>query len=167
MRRVITGTGPDGRSTVLSDGLPPVAFHAAEMSTAAKVDGPWAQPAVAPREAVVHELWALDEHPSLKAEDPTLGLDQADYDVAPGATKWILTEMGPGLVVAMHRTPTVDYAIVITGDVVLGLETNDVRLYAGDTVLVNGVRHSWRAGPAGCVIATVLVGLRPADRFTR
>jgi quercetin dioxygenase-like cupin family protein len=59
----------------------------------------------------------------------------------------------------MHDTPTIDYGFVIRGDVELGLDAGDVVLHAGDAVLVDGVKHSWRAGPDGCVIATVLVGL--------
>jgi quercetin dioxygenase-like cupin family protein len=84
--------------------------------------------------------------------------------VAPAATKWIITEMGPGLVAAMHDTPTVDYGLVVRGDVELGLESGSVRLFAGDAVVVNGVLHSWRAGSDGCVIATVQVGLRASER---
>jgi hypothetical protein len=44
------------------------------------------------------------------------------------------------------------------------LENGSVLLQAGDALLVNGVLHSWRAGPEGCKIATVLVGLRSGDR---
>jgi quercetin dioxygenase-like cupin family protein len=64
----------------------------------------------------------------------------------------------------MHETPTVDYAVLVAGEVELGLEEGSVVLRAGDTLLVNGVQHSWRAGPEGCVIATVLVGLRADSR---
>ena len=52
----------------------------------------------------------------------------------------------------------------MAGEVELILEADRVVLGAGDTVLVNGVRHAWVAGPEGCVIATVLVGLQAGDR---
>jgi hypothetical protein len=39
-----------------------------------------------------------------------------------------------------------------------------VHLYPGDAVVMNAVRHSWKAGPDGCVIATVMVGVRNAER---
>jgi len=164
MRRVITGLGADGRSTVLSDGAPPVAFHAASPAGVAQVGGRWAGQQVATGEAIVHELWALDDRPTRLQEDPTVVLDRPAYDPAPGSTKWILTEMGPGLRAPMHATPTVDYAVILAGQVELGLEDGSVMLHAGDAVLVNGVRHGWHAGPDGCVIATVLVGLRPEAR---
>jgi quercetin dioxygenase-like cupin family protein len=164
MRRVITGLGADGRSTVLSDGAPPVAFHAASPTGMAKVGGLWAGAEVGAGEAVVHELWALDDRPDRLQDDPTVAIDRPAYDPAPAATKWILKEMGPGLQAPMHETPTVDYAVVVAGQVDLGLEDGGVTLHAGEAVLVNGVRHSWRAGPEGCVLATVLVGLRADAR---
>jgi quercetin dioxygenase-like cupin family protein len=52
----------------------------------------------------------------------------------------------------------------VSGDVELGLENGSVHLSAGDMMLVNAVKHSWRAGPDGCVLATVLVGLREDER---
>jgi quercetin dioxygenase-like cupin family protein len=166
MRRVVTGLGADGRSTVMSDGPPPVAFHATSATGMARVGGRWAGRPVAPGEAVVHELWALDDQPSRLAKDPTVALDRPAYDPAPATTKWIITEMGPGLRAPMHETPTVDYAVIVAGQVELGLEDGSVLLQPGDTVLVNGVRHFWVAGPDGCVIATVLVGLRADSRPT-
>ena len=44
------------------------------------------------------------------------------------------------------------------------LEDGSVHLSAGDAVVVNGVEHSWLAGPDGCLIATVMVGLRKSER---
>ena len=41
MRRVITGLGADGRSTVMSDSPPPVAFHATSDTGMARVGGRW------------------------------------------------------------------------------------------------------------------------------
>ena len=164
MRRVITGLGADGRSKVLSDGPPPVAFHAGSPAGVAQVGGRWTGDELGPGQAIVHELWALDDRPERLHADPTVAIARPAYEPAPAATKWILTEMGPALEAPMHETPTVDYAVIVAGQVELGLEDGAVVLYAGDTVLVNGVRHSWRAGPEGCVIATVLVGLRTEAR---
>jgi len=112
----------------------------------------------------VQELWALGPLPGRGQSDPTIGLEQPAFDPAPGHTKWIVTEMGPDLEVPMHDTPTIDYGLVVSGEVLMGLDVGEVRLGAGDAVMVDGVRHSWRAGPQGCMIATVLVGLRAEDR---
>jgi quercetin dioxygenase-like cupin family protein len=162
---VVTGIGADGRSKVVSDGHAPVAFapsrdHAG--SGLARIAGGTVDPGA--RSSVVNELWALGGDPSVTTDDPTVDLDAFSADVAAGETKWIITQMGPGLSAPMHSTPTIDYGLVVAGDVELGLEHGSVHLQAGDAVVVNGVEHSWLAGPEGCLIATVLVGLRDSER---
>jgi quercetin dioxygenase-like cupin family protein len=163
MRRVVTGVGPDGRSTVLGDGPPPSAFHASETSPLTKVDCQ-SIGAIPANQAVVHDVWALSTDVRRGSQDASAGAAEMVFDAPPGATKWIVTEMGPQLFTPMHDTPTIDYGFVINGSVELGLEAGCVVLHGGDAVLVDGVKHSWRAGPDGCVIATVLVGLAESDR---
>ncbi len=169
MRRVVTGVGADGRSTVCSDGHAPVAFAPGPDASGAsgvwslrRVDGGTIDPGRG--SSVVNELWSLTGEPSVSTDDPTLGLESFGVDVPAGETRWIITQMGPGLVAPMHSTPTIDYGLVVAGDVELGLEDGSVHLHAGDSAVVNGVEHSWLAGPDGCLIATVMVGLRAAER---
>jgi quercetin dioxygenase-like cupin family protein len=164
MRRVITGLDENGRSTVLQDGPAPVAFLVDENTQLSKIDEISADMSPGPDHGFVHEVWRLDDQPSVVAADPTAALTQPDFAPATAHTQWILTEMGPGAYTPMHSTPSVDYAVVVSGDVELGLENGSVHLSAGDTMLVNAVKHSWRAGPNGCVMATVLVGLREDER---
>jgi quercetin dioxygenase-like cupin family protein len=164
MRRIVTGADASGRSTVLTDGPPPTAFHSTESSAATTRAGPWTAASVAPREAVVHQLWATGPDVAKGAADPTPAMGAPEFDTPTGATSWIVTEMGPHLEVPMHHTTTVDYGFVARGQVELGLESGPVTLRAGDAVLVDAVRHSWRAGPDGCTIVTVQLGLRVADR---
>jgi len=60
----------------------------------------------------------------------------------------------------MHTTDTVDFDVVISGEVYLELDDGDeVRLKAGDCVIQNGTRHAWHNRSAEkCVIAVTLVG---------
>lgn len=162
MRRVVTGVDDQGRSTVLEDGPPPVAFGASPdaPTSLGRTEGS----GVAPGRAIVHQIWLNGPLPASGTPDPTLGLEAPDFDTPAGATSWIVTEMGPNLEPYMHHTATVDYGIVIRGEVELILETGSVVLRAGDAVYVDGVEHAWRTGAEGCVIATVQVGLRPEDR---
>ena len=65
----------------------------------------------------------------------------------------------------MHTTDTVDFDVVVFGEVVLELDDGvEVVLKAGDCVIQNGTRHAWhnRSGEK-CMIAFSLVG---ADRKT-
>lgn len=43
----------------------------------------------------------------------------------------------------MHRTETIDYAVVLEGEVVMLLDDEDVHLKAGDVVIQRGTNHAW------------------------
>lgn len=68
----------------------------------------------------------------------------------------VLEPFAPG----MHTTDTVDFDVVISGEVVLELDDGkEVLLRAGDCVIQNGTRHAWRnRSEEKCVIAVALVG---------
>lgn len=163
MRRVVTGVGADGRSTVISDDHAPVGFRPGTDGAGdfglVRVDGGAFDPPA--ESAMVSELWALDATPAVTTVDPTLDLRSFLVEVPAGATKWLITQMGPGAGAPMHSTHTVDYGLVVAGDIELLLENGAVQLHPGDAVVMNAVQHSWLAGPSGCVIATVMVGLPP------
>lgn len=60
----------------------------------------------------------------------------------------------------MHRTPTLDYAIVLSGEIEMKLDDDEpLALRAGDVVVQQGTNHAWinRSG-AVCRIAFVLLG---------
>jgi mannose-6-phosphate isomerase-like protein (cupin superfamily) len=77
----------------------------------------------------------------------------------PGMAEVLETE-NPG----MHTTDTVDFDVVVSGEVVLELDDGrEVLLKAGDCVVQNGTRHAWRnRSAANCVIAVTLVGAERA-----
>lgn len=60
----------------------------------------------------------------------------------------------------MHKTPTVDYGIVLSGEIWLELDDGETRhLKAGDIVVQNGTRHAWHnRGDAPAVMGFVLIG---------
>ena len=60
----------------------------------------------------------------------------------------------------MHTTPTVDYAFVVSGSVVLDLDDRaEAELHPGDTVVQNGTRHAWRnRGSEPCRMVLVTIG---------
>jgi mannose-6-phosphate isomerase-like protein (cupin superfamily) len=68
----------------------------------------------------------------------------------------VLEPQNPG----MHTTDTVDFDVVISGEVYLELDDgSEVHLKAGDCVVQNGTRHAWRnRSSSNCVIAVTLVG---------
>ena len=58
----------------------------------------------------------------------------------------------------MHRTDSVDYAIILTGEIYMLLDNEDVHLKASDVVVQRGTNHAWsNCGSETCVIAFVLI----------
>ena len=62
----------------------------------------------------------------------------------------------------MHRTSTVDYIIVLKGEIHAIMETGEKLLRAGDVLVQRGTNHSWSVrGNEPCIIAAVLVSAKP------
>jgi mannose-6-phosphate isomerase-like protein (cupin superfamily) len=58
----------------------------------------------------------------------------------------------------MHRTNSVDYAVVLKGEITMLLDDSDVELKAGDVVVQRGTNHAWsNRGKESCQIAFILV----------
>jgi mannose-6-phosphate isomerase-like protein (cupin superfamily) len=58
----------------------------------------------------------------------------------------------------MHRTETIDYAIVLSGEITMVMDDTDVHLKAGDVLVQCGTNHAWsNRSKEPCVIAFVLI----------
>ncbi len=69
-------------------------------------------------------------------------------------TGGVMEEDDPG----MHTTRTIDYGIVVSGEIDLELDTGEVHLCAGDVVVQRGTRHAWRnRSTQPCTMAFVLI----------
>ena len=73
-------------------------------------------------------------------------------------------EMGAGANVVvgarhpfMHRTDSIDYSIILTGEIYMLMDDEDILLKAGDVVIQQGTNHAWsNRGTEPCQIAFVL-----------
>ncbi len=159
-RRLVTGTGPGERSVVTADGPAPVTG----------MDG---YPGIE-----IARLWSTDGAGVL--DTTGTGHDPAadPFYPPPGGTRFVRISYPPGFGTShpgtsgegagasrlarllMHRTATVDYGIVLAGELTLVLEDgSESVLRAGDLLVQNGVVHGWRnAGQDTAVAAFVLVG---------
>ena len=133
IRRIVTGTDDAGRSCVVSDGA------------ASDV------PAFA-------ELWqSAGGDP--RAGAPGAGGAPARLEPLPGGSSWRVFELPPDEVVAawlerqglpeaersgFHRTDTLDYVMILDGQVTLELDRGAVALGPGDCVVQRATRHAWR-----------------------
>jgi mannose-6-phosphate isomerase-like protein (cupin superfamily) len=174
VRRVVTGQTATGKSVFVSD-------DQVEPTTLQLLPG-----------AEFHQLWGSNEPVALPTDGTrpaapryfppasgfrfgffTLGPDSVttppDLDI-PAALRE-LAEKLPGLGEAMepanpgmHTTDTVDFDVVISGEVWLELDDGaEVRFGPGDCVVQNGTRHRWHNRTSEpCVIAVALLGMARA-----
>ena len=66
---------------------------------------------------------------------------------------------------SMHRTQSIDYAVVIAGEIDMLLDDSEVHLKAGDVLVQRGTNHGWvNRGRENCRIAFVLIDAKePAE----
>jgi len=77
-------------------------------------------------------------------------------------TVFRVVSFGPGVAPRNHRTDSIDYGTVISGEIDMELDGSSVHLKAGDVLVQRGTIHNWvNKGTAPCVIAFVLVAAKP------
>ena len=73
-------------------------------------------------------------------------------------TVFRVVSFGPGVAPRNHRTDSIDYAVVISGEIDMELDTETVHLKAGDVLVQRGTIHNWvNKGTVPCVIAFTLI----------
>lgn len=79
-------------------------------------------------------------------------------DKVPGMADYF--EMSPPAARGMHTTDTVDYGVVVRGEMTLELDDGQIiHLRQGDCIVQNGTRHRWRnPGAEPCLMAFVSIG---------
>jgi len=175
MKRVITGHGPDGKSVFVRD--EPAKGVAMEGVPRFRIDTVWstesvprlppdgADPTALPTRffpAPGGTRFCVVTFPPVadleRAESSGVNLAAAEqrfYGEFPGLAE-TMDPSEPG----MHTSQTVDYGVVLSGQMRLELDDGaSVLLGPGDCVVQNGTRHAWRnPGDRECVMAFVIVG---------
>ena len=171
IRRVVTGHDAEGRSTILRDGPSPnVALlekagglRLTELwaSTTSPADNSGAGDAALRARRIepdrVGSVFRIIEYPPdrlrLKSLDPEAHFASMGASAAHAATR-----RHPG----MHRTDTLDYAIVLSGEIYAVLDTEETLLRAGDVLVQRGTNHAWsNRTEQPCCIAFVLIDAEP------
>lgn len=83
----------------------------------------------------------------------------------PGGTVFRILSLEPGNAPRMHRTDSLDYAVVMSGEIDMELDGGVmVRCRAGDVIVQRGTVHNWvNRGPETCVLAFVLIDAKPVE----
>ena len=141
-RRVVTGHDEAGRAVVISD---------KRMENAAS-----ARPG-----AAASVVWTTDTIPADNSGDED-GAGRAVGTALAGGTVFRVIEYKPGVAPRVHRTDSIDYAVVISGEIDMQLDGSEVHLRAGDVVVQRGTIHNWvNRGDRPCVMAFVLIDAKP------
>jgi quercetin dioxygenase-like cupin family protein len=82
----------------------------------------------------------------------------------PGGTIFRILEFAPGLAPRNHRTDSIDYIVVISGEIDMELDDTAVHLKAGDVMVQRGTIHNWvNRGTAPCVLAVILIAAKSVE----
>ena len=142
VRRVATGHDANGQSTVNID-----------ESTGNVTSGRKGQAATV--------VWTTESFPVDNNGQKDGSHRQTGTTLANG-TVFRVVEFSPGVVSRNHRTDSIDFGVVMSGEIDMHLEAEVVHLSAGDVLVQRGTIHDWvNNGTEPCVIAFVLIYAEP------
>ena len=158
VRRVVTGHDSNGKAVVLSDGPVPV-VHSNPMRAGQLSHEIWKtsamplpiardepEPTAGPRQlhpAPMGTVFRISEVPPETDAVRNLTPEQARAAFRASNAEDASTWGRGGRHPLMHRTETVDYAVVLEGEITLLLDEGEVNLKAGDIVIQRGTNHAW------------------------
>jgi len=171
VRRVVTGHDNSGKAIVLSDGPAPF-VHTSELrpgyasTDVWRTNDPPATIAATEPEPTLGTRRQLPAKQGTVIRINTLVPDETQKFEA-GNVKEIFAGMGNvgastyeknARHPMMHRTETVDYAIVLEGEITMLLDDSEVLLKAGDVLVQRGTNHAWsNRGKVPAKIAFILI----------
>jgi quercetin dioxygenase-like cupin family protein len=146
IRRVITGHDGKNAAKVIIDGT------AANTKT--------------PREGVASTLmWCSDAMPAeIAIGENVEDMGARILGTAPpqNGSRFIVMEFAPGIESEMHRTETIDYIIMLAGEIDMDMDDSTVTLKAGDIMVQRGTNHAWvNRGREPARMAIVLLDAKP------
>ena len=153
VRRVVTGHDASGKAIVASDEV---------MNGVSAPARPYISRC---------EIWSTDKMPVDNSEGAAAAAQRKGFVVRHNyvgsgqGTVLRITEFAPGAPKFMHRTETVDYAILLEGECDLELDDGKtVHLKQGDIVVQRGTMHAWvNNGSVPCVFAFILIDADPVE----
>jgi mannose-6-phosphate isomerase-like protein (cupin superfamily) len=150
-RRVITGHDSSGKPAVMAD----EAIAGVELAEAPDRD-----------DYIFWQLWATHESPADLSDDALERQRAGSPTAIVGNGRGTCIRIGvfdAGLSTPMHRTMSVDYGIVMEGEIDLEMEGGEtVKLFAGDVIVQRGTNHAWHnRGSEPCKVAWILIDAEP------
>jgi quercetin dioxygenase-like cupin family protein len=146
IRRVITGHDRDNVAKVI-------------------IDGPATNSKSGASGATSTLIWSTDSTPAdcaIGADIEDLGARIIGTPPPENGTRFAVIEFPPGNPGRMHRTETIDYVVVICGELDMDMDDSTVRLRAGDVLVQRATNHAWvNRGTEVARAAFVLLDSKP------
>jgi quercetin dioxygenase-like cupin family protein len=142
LRRVVTGHDQNGRAVVTIDEQ---CRNVASMRQGASASVVWTT-----------DGFPVDNNDDLDGSQRRVSTSEAN------GTVFRVIEYAPGVAPRNHRTESIDYAVILSGEIVMQLDGSEATLRAGDVLVQRGTIHNWlNRSTEPCVIAFVLIGAKP------
>ncbi len=144
VRRVVTGHDAKGRAVVKIDEVSKNIVSSRPGQTACVV-------------------WTTESFPVNNTGADDEGLRKVGTTLKNG-TVFRVVEFAPGVAPRNHRTDSIDYAVVVSGEIDMELDDSVVHLKAGDVLVQRGTIHNWaNRGTQPCVMAFILIDAKPVE----
>jgi len=144
VRRVVTGHDAKGRAVVKIDEVSKNIISSRPGQTACVV-------------------WTTESFPVNNTGDADEGLRNVGTTLKNG-TVFRIVEFAPGVAPRNHRTDSIDYAVVVSGEIDMEFDDSVVHLKAGDVLVQRGTIHNWvNRGTQPCVMAFILIDAKPVE----
>ncbi len=159
-RRIVTGHDVEGKSVVVIDG-PATEFGAYWQTGGAPADNKSAGDAAQSVNMLEPARnGSIFRYAVIAPEDPKVTREQREAATAKMFAQMHAEHCRPDTTrdPGMHKTKTVDYVILLSGEVTLMLDRGEVKLKPFDVVVQRGTNHAWiNKGKEPAIIAAVLI----------
>ncbi|MFF4117659.1 cupin domain-containing protein [Streptomyces sp. NPDC001714] len=179
VRRIVTGHTADGRSTVINDGPAPNVFvsdtvegfgatvpwqtEPGDVSNDGNQDAAAADVQVPMYPKLGGTVFRIASFPPDSAYTDSAA-DSLFGDIDGEHARDAAHDSDGDRHFWFHRTDSLDYALVLEGEIWLLLDEGEVLARAGDVIVQRGTSHSWsNRSDTTCRVAFVLLGALPAD----
>jgi quercetin dioxygenase-like cupin family protein len=144
VRRVVTSHDANGKAIVKID----------EVITNTKMGRPGAQ---------VAAIWTTEGFP-VNNDGQQDNAARPVGTTLPGGTVFRVVEFSPGVQARNHRTDSIDYAVILSGEIDMEMDGSMIHLKGGDVLVQRGTIHNWiNIGTAPCVIAFILIDAKSVE----
>jgi len=115
--------------------------------------------------AYICNIWTTDTVPANNSGHEDGGMRDGKFTMIENGSVFRILDFRPGVEHRMHRTDSVDYLIVMKGEIDMELDNGvEVHLKTGDVMVQKGTIHNWiNRGTETCVIAVILIHANPVQ----